>query len=216
MRIGVHNQKGGAGKTTIAMAIAAASALSGKTTLLVDADPQGTVSAWQEARGRLGLGPVDHLMIEHHPTPNLHTWLPDVMKRTGAAVAVIDGAPRADEAISRSIVAASDRILIPVQPSLADLWAARPIIQLIQEARGQGLTAKAAFVISRIKPGTILGREFAEVIRDQGLPVLKAGTVDRVAYAAALSAAQTIFEYEPSGKAAQEATALLAAVKEMK
>lgn len=214
MRIALLSQKGGAGKSTISLALAAALAAEGKRTLIVDADPQGTLTAWSEARKRNEIDPVPGLDIVSRPTSDIHSWVSDAS--TGYAAVVIDGPPRADEALSRSVLAGVDRVLVPLQPSVADLWAARPTLSLIRQAQASGIKLKAALVLSRVKAGTALGRDFADVIRSEGFPVLPVGTGDRVSYAASLSSCQTILEYEPpSGRAAQETVALLAAVKKM-
>lgn len=219
MKIALASQKGGVSKTTIALGIASALALEGKPVLYIDADPQGTAMQWASHRTSVGLDPVANLTVIQQTSSDIHQRF----HQTGKAEkppyvhAVIDAPPRADEGLSRSILASADIILIPVQPSLADLWAARATVSLIKQAQASGLAIKAAFVLSRIKPGTTLGKDFAEVIKQEGLPVLPAGTHDRTAYAAALSSCQTIFEYEPpSGKAHQEMLALLAAVKKLK
>lgn len=211
--VGVHSQKGGPGKSTIALLLASAAAREGVATLLIDADPQGTVTAWSAARQRIGLGPVPGLTVVQRLEPDLHRWARATAEERGAAFVVIDGVPRADEARVRSIISASSVLLVPVQPSFADLDAARPTLATVRDAQARGVRVKAAIVASRVKPGTNLARDFGDLAGRQGVPVLSAGTSDRVAYPAALSAAQTVFEYEGRGTAAQEGTVLLEAVR---
>lgn len=219
MKIALASQKGGVGKTTLGLGIASALALEGKPVLYVDADPQGTAMQWATHRTSVGLDPVANLTVIQQTSSDIHKRFQQASKdqKPPYVHAVIDAPPRADEGLSRSILASADIVLIPVQPSLADLWAARATVSLIKQAQASGLAIKAAFVLSRVKPGTALGRDFAEVIKAEGLPLLPAGTHDRTAYAAALSSCQTIFEYESaSGKAYQEMQGLLAAVKNLK
>ncbi len=216
MRIVLINQKGGAGKTTISLGLAAGLAAEGGQVLYIDADPQGTATAWADHRKFVGLDPVPNLAMIQQATPDIHKRFQEAAKPTFQH-AIIDGPPRADEGLSRSILASADHVLIPVQPSLADLWASRATVALVRQAQATGLQFKAAFILSRVKPGTAIGREFAELVQKEGLPLLPAGTHDRTAYAAALSSCQTIFEYEPpSGKARLEMMGLLAAVRGMK
>lgn len=215
VRVAVQSPKGGVGKSTLALALAAGAALEGQRVLLVDADPDGTVTAWADARKRLGMPLPQGLEVATHAAPDLHKWVPDEAARIRADVVVIDGTPRSDEALTRSTIAAADRLLIPMQASLPDLWRARSVVRLLREAAGRGMERKAAFVLSRFKPGTNLGREFSAMLAGEGVALLPAGTTDRVAFAGAVSAAQTIFEYEPRGAAADEARALLAAVRSM-
>lgn len=216
MRVSVISQKGGVGKSTIALGLAAGFAREGRRCLLIDADPQETATAWERHRASVGLPPVPNLTIAQRPTPDIHTLFQSGGGKGDFDDAVIDGPPRADEALARSVLAAADRVLVPVKPSLADLWAARKTFALIRQAQASGLPLKAAIVLSMVKPGTNLGREFAELVKGEGIPVLPAATHDRTAYAAALSSCQTIFEFEPpSGRAAQEMTSLLEAVRAM-
>lgn len=218
MRVGLLSQKGGVGKSTFALNLAAALAHEGKPVLLIDGDPQGTISAWASHRKSVGLDPLEGVQIVQQTTPDIHSRFKVPEHGTGGDYghAVIDGPPRADEALARSIIAACDVVLIPVQPSLPDLWAARSTIALVRTAQRTLPNLKAALVLSRVKPHTTLGRDFADVVKGEGLPILPAGTGDRTAYAAAMSSCQTVFEYEPNGKAAAEIQLVLAAVKELK
>ena len=141
MIIGVLNQKGGVGKTTLAVNIAATLSVRGRRVLLVDADPQGSSLAWSSARERDPLFPVVGMA-----KPTLHRDLPEVAKDYD--VVVIDGAPRVNE-LGRSAILASDTILIPVQPSPYDVWAAADTVQLIREAQMYRESLTSAFVINR-------------------------------------------------------------------
>ena len=127
MIIGVLNQKGGCGKSTIAVNMAAVYAQQGLRVLLVDADPQGSAMAWSAARGLPPLFPVIG-----GAKPTLHKDMPELSR--DYHVVVIDGAPRVNE-LGRSAIMASDMVLIPIQPSPYDVWASAEIVQLVREAQ---------------------------------------------------------------------------------
>ena len=207
MILAVINQKGGAGKTTIALSIAAAMAAEGKRVLLVDTDPQATAQDWAAVRGE-----APPMTVIGLAKPVLHRDLPALAESYDHVV--IDGAPRNYE-VARSAILAADLVLIPVQPSGADFWASRETVKLVGEATAFKETQKAAFVVSRKIGRTTLGREILEALEEFELPVLKAGTASRIAYAETMTAGTTVIESQPAGVAAQEVRAILAEIEEM-
>jgi chromosome partitioning protein len=195
MIIGVLSQKGGVGKTTIAVNAAATLATRGRRVLLVDADPQGSSLAWSSARDRNPLFPVVGMA-----KPSLHRDLPEIAKDYD--VVVIDGAPRVNE-LGRSAILASDTILIPVQPSPYDVWAAAVTVQLIREAQQFRESLTAAFVINRKIVNTAIGRDVASALDHFGTPVLPGHLCQRVVYAESASQGLSVVEVAPQSEAAQ-------------
>ena len=193
------NQKGGVGKTTLSIHIATALAEHG-TVLLVDADPQGSALDWKAQRTVDGKFPVIGL-----PKPTLHREVATLGQHYDWIV--IDGPPRGNE-LAKSAVAASDIVLIPVQPSPFDVWAAQDILNILDECRVVYPNVQARFVINRLFVGTKLGAEVNEVLAGLPIPVLRTAIRNRTEYAKAVREGKTALETEPSSAAASDISAL--------
>ena len=197
--IAVLNQKGGSGKTTIATNLAHALTLAGVKVLLVDADPQGSARDWNEANGGQLL-PVVGLDRE---------TLPQDLKAisSGYDYVVIDGAPQIAK-LAAAAVKAADVVLIPVQPSPYDIWAAADLVDIIK-VRQEITNGKpnAAFVISRAIKHTKLSSEVSDALESYGLPILAHGTTQRVIYPTSAASGQTVFS-EPNNPAIIEIEAI--------
>lgn len=206
MIVAVVNQKGGAGKTTIALNLAAALAAEGTRVLLIDADPQQTAQDWAAIRQT-----PPPFQVIGLAKPVLHRDLPNLAADYDHVI--IDGAPRNYE-VARSAIAAADLVLIPVQPSGADFWASRETVGLVKEVRGFKEAQRAMFVVSRKIGRTVLGRDIAEALAEFEIPILQAGTTQRVIYAEALTGGTTVIEQQPQGAAAAEIRSILSELRE--
>jgi len=207
MKIGLLNQKGGVGKTTLAVNLAHAFVLEGKQVILIDADPQGSALDWAAARQQEPLFPVVGL-----PKASIHKELPAVSK--SYSMAIIDGPPRVYD-VARSAIMASNLILIPVQPSPYDVWAAKEIVDLVREAEVYKPDLKAAFVINRKIVNTALGRDVVEALADFKLPIMKTAICQRIVWAESAAQGKSIFETAPDSPAVEELVGLVNDIKEV-
>ncbi|NCB31711.1 MAG: cobyrinic acid a,c-diamide synthase, partial [Clostridia bacterium] len=171
-----------------------------KSVLLVDADPQGSALDWAANRPDDPRFPVIGL-----PKPTLHRELPAIAKNHDFVL--IDGPPRVNE-LARAAIMASDVVLIPVQPSPFDVWAAKEIVDLLREASAFKENIKSAFVINRKIVNTAIGRDVVEALSSYPLPVLKTSIGQRVAFAECAAQGLTVLHTDPNGPASQEIVSL--------
>lgn len=193
------HSKGGVGKSTVALCIADALYQDGSSVLVLDTDPQGTASTWSQAQK--GDGP----MVVGTPSADK---LEQELERLGASydAVVIDGSARL-QGSTGSVIRVSDLVLIPIQPSPADIWSTENIVQLIKDRQEVVGEPSAGFVLNCVVAGTNVAEDVTIVLEELGLPVI-CRLHRRVAFVEALVTGETPLTYRPSGKAAQEVRAL--------
>jgi len=194
--ISLLNQKGGVGKTTLAIHVAMTLARRGRRVLLVDADPQHSALDWNEAREESPCFPVIGLA-----TKTLHRDI-DAHKKNYDDL-IIDGPPRVNE-LARAAIMAADLVLIPVTPSPYDVWAAKEITDLLNEASAFKPDLKSVFVINRKIANTAIGRDVSDALAGYPFPVLKATITQRVAFAESAAQGLTVQELDATGAASAE------------
>lgn len=198
--ISVLNPKGGSGKTTISTNLARSLHESGHSVLIVDSDPQGSARDWHAANEK---NPIALVALDR---PN------NVKTLTGLAAnydyAVIDGAAKLEDMIA-ACIKVSDFVLIPVQPSPYDIWAASDLVDFIKARQEvtDGVPL-AGFVISRMVDGTRLGGDVRAALNDYALPVCDATITQRQVYPQTASEGLTVFDAD-NVKAETETTALM-------
>ena len=206
MIVGVLNQKGGVGKTTLSVNLAACLAHTGARVLLIDADPQGSALDWAAARQGEPL-----FSVVGFPRATIHKEIAQLGQ--GYDHIIIDGPPRVTD-LARSAIMASDIVVIPVQPSPYDIWAAEEVVKLITEARVYKENIKSVFVVNRKITNTAIGRDVREALAAYPIHVLNASIAQRVVFAEAAAQGQAIFEIEPTGPAVAEMEAVAAELLE--
>ncbi len=198
MIIGLLNQKGGVGKTTLSVNIAHELVRRNNESkiLIADADPQQSSLAWSEARNTTP--PFNIIGLAKN---SIHRDLPPIT--VGYDFTIIDGPAKSSE-LARSCIMASDIVIIPCTPSAYDVWASKDTVSLLAEARIYKETIQGVFVINRKIANTAIGRDVVEALEVLQLPVLKSHVSQRVVFAEAAGAGMTVFELDQKGKASQE------------
>jgi chromosome partitioning protein len=189
--IAIISQKGGTGKTTLALNLAVASELAGKPALVVDLDPQASAKAWHDHRTE-----KTPIVISAQAS-RLHEVL-KAAEENGAALVILDTAPHS-ESSALAAARAADLILIPCRPGVLDIRAIATSADLVQLAKKQ-----AVAVLNAIPPQGHLPDEAGEAIKSFGLAVSPIRITNRAAFVHSLTASTGVSEYEPDGKAADE------------
>lgn len=210
MIVALLNQKGGVGKTTLALHLAGAWAGRGKRVTLIDADPQGSALDWSEQRAREGLPRLFGVVGLARDT--LHREAPEMARSVDHIV--IDGPPRV-AGLMRSALLASDLVLIPVQPSPFDGWASAEMLRLVEEARVFRPQLAVRFLLNRCAARTVIARETAETLAEHDPPVLATTIGQRVTFADTARSGRLVFEIDGRGPAAREIAALAGEIEEL-
>ncbi|HDZ74496.1 MAG TPA: cobyrinic acid a,c-diamide synthase [Aurantimonas coralicida] len=203
MIVALLNQKGGVGKTTLALHLAGEWAGKGKRVTLIDADPQGSALDWSEQRAREGLPRLFDVVGLARDT--LHREAPELAR--GVDHVVIDGPPRV-AGLMRSALLAADLILIPVQPSPFDGWASAEMLRLVEEARVYRPQLAVRFLLNRCAARTVIARETAETLAEHDPPVLSTTIGQRVTFADTARSGRLVSENDHGDRAAREIAAL--------
>lgn len=194
--IAIVSQKGGSGKTTLSVNLAAAAEASGAVALIIDTDPQATATQWGAWRSDKAPEVIDSA------PPRIQAKV-DAAESQGATFIVIDTPPHADSAASRAVEVA-DLVLIPCRPSAFDLAAIKTTISLVR------LYGKPAVVVFTAGPphAPRMYEEVSELVRGFGIAPCPHILPDRAVYRHASAAGASVLEFEPEGKAAAEITAI--------
>jgi chromosome partitioning protein len=194
--VAIVSQKGGSGKTTLALHLATVAAYSGKQSCVIDTDPQATAAAWGDWRG-------DYLpQVMTSPPVRLIRTIQKAAK-DGVDFIVIDTPPNGEMA-TREAVRAADLILLPTRPRTFDLHAMEATAQLVAHA------GKPAFALFNGVPAraTRMIAQASEFVDGLGLSVCPVHLGERAAFHRSAATGEVASESEPGGKAASEIDAL--------
>jgi chromosome partitioning protein len=185
-------QKGGTGKTTLALSLAVAAVQRGRTVAVIDLDPQASAANWADRRV------LDAPAVVSAHVPRLQNVI-DTARQNGVDLIFID-TPGKSEQAALAAAKIADLVLIPCRPQIHDIETLTATKEIIDLAGGR----PAFVVLNAVPPQGRRHEEAQAAIRDMGLTVCPAILVQRAAFGDAPNAGQSASEYEPGGKAAQE------------
>ncbi len=190
--VALLSQKGGTGKTTLALHLAVAADSAGHRAVVIDLDPQASSAGWKDSR------PGDTPVVVSVPAARL----PHAMQAArdgGADLVLLDTAPHSGD-VALTAAQAADLVLIPCRAGILDLRAIGTTAQVVK------LAGKPAYVVLNAVPphASRMLTDAREAVAVHGLEVAPVALRHRAAYAHSLTAGQTAQEYEPKGKAAED------------
>ena len=199
MIISFVNQKGGVGKTTSAINVAASLKRRNYKIGFIDADPQGSATQWHSVEDNTAFE------IMHHPEPISKGEINELSQDYDFLV--IDAPPAIGD-ITKSILAVTDLSIIPLSPSSLDVWSCKGTLEMVDEARQDNPDLDVKLLINRKIPGTRVGREARDSLAVFDMDILDTEMCQRVAYIDAMTSGVSVMQYAPSSKAADEVESL--------
>jgi chromosome partitioning protein len=190
--IAVVNQKGGAGKTTVAMQVAGSLGLRGYKVLVVDADPQGTATRWAASADDNIPFPATIVGLSA-AQGKLHREVKKLME--DYQYVVIDGPPAADSPVAQSALMIADLALVPIIPSPLDMWASIGIKKAIEDVADLNENLKSRLVVNQCQPNTTLAKDVLDLLPEFGIPMARSQLHQRTVYRQCAVFGQTVHNF---------------------
>ena len=194
--IAIANQKGGSGKTTLTMNLAAGLGQRGRT-LVIDADPQGSAVQWSGLAPESRPFPVPVIAVGGNPGREVEHFREDY------DYILIDCPPSLETDRTEKAMLGSDRVLIPVLPSPVDLWASMDLVERVDAIRQRRPELAARFVINQLEPRSALSRAMHSALAEFDLPALESCVRRRAVYRNAAMEGRSVFCLGKQGETAR-------------
>jgi chromosome partitioning protein len=203
MRIALVSQKGGVGKSTLAISIAWELAARGGSVLIVDGDPQGTARIASEVATESGRRAPAVVAL------GKDMCRPENLKRLERFDHVVIDTPAKLGDVQRAALMIADLALVPISQSGAEVWGNTDTIALISQAQTINAALRGAMVFVRKLPSTALGKRARAIFEQSEFPLLDSETTFRVSWQEAITAGVGVAQYVPKDKASKELRAVV-------